>query len=184
MDSNDGKKHFRKGISLRCHPNANLKFPFHSFRPKRHSEDGFSDGEEEFYFTEKDDDQDDFGDFFPHPLALSPTPTQSHFDMVKSPWAEPCSSPDIVESTENSPQNLRFNWDFHISDQTSAAKTAALQQPAHPNLHITENWEAKARNVAKSMEWTTGIFGARSVVGKRHVYDLLIARWGFQPQVL
>lgn len=112
---------------------SQISLPF--LRPKRHSEDGFSDGEEEFYFTEKDDDQDDFGDFFPHPLALSPTPTQSHFDMVKSPWAEPCSSPDIVESTENSPQNLRFNWDFHISDQTSAAKTATSAtrstQPAH-----------------------------------------------------
>ncbi|KAK3743335.1 hypothetical protein QZH41_013910 [Actinostola sp. cb2023] len=112
--------------------------------PKRHSEDGFSDGEEEFYFTEQDDDLDDFCDPFPHPLALSPTPTQSHFDMVKSPWSEPCGSPaEMLESSENSPQNLRFNWDFHISDQTNAAKAASTTRSSQPIHHRKLRGESK-----------------------------------------
>ena len=124
-------------------PRNRYKFDIFFYRPKTHSPDGFSDGEEEFYFTEKDSDQDEFGDFFPHPLALSPTPTQSHFDMVKSPWSEPCPSPtEIVETTENSPQNLRFNWDFHINDQTTM-KTSTSTRNSLPSHHRKLRGESK-----------------------------------------
>ena len=62
------------------------------FRPKSSIEDGYSDGEEDFYFNEIDLDDECHDSVFPPPLALSPTPTQSHFDMVKSPWSEPGAS--------------------------------------------------------------------------------------------
>ena len=81
------------------------------FRPKRSTEEGYSDGEEDFYFNEIDLDDDDYinDHVFPSPLALSPTPTQSHFDMVKSPWTEP--GVETSPTGYGSPQNPRFNWD-------------------------------------------------------------------------
>lgn len=94
------------------------------FRPKSATDE--SDGEEDFYFNEIDLDEDDCNDsVFPAPLALSPTPTKSHFDMVKSPWSEPGIETSPTGLYGNSPQHPRFNWDVQSIASLSYATTAA-----------------------------------------------------------
>ncbi len=109
------------------------------FRPKSAAEEGYSDGEEDFYFNEIDFDEDEYSDsVFPAPLALSPTPTQSHFDMVKSPWSEP--GVETSPNAYNSPQYPRFNWDVQSIANLSyapAAKTTSgkTSPPARVQHH-------------------------------------------------
>lgn len=114
-----------------------------SFRPKRATEEGYSDGEEDFYFNEIDLDEDECNDsVFPSPLALSPTPTQSHFDMVKSPWTEP--GVETCPSGYHSLQHPRFNWDVqtlaHLSYAPAAKASSGKTSPParvqhHPSHH-------------------------------------------------
>ncbi|XP_032228878.2 zinc finger protein 704 [Nematostella vectensis] len=124
--------------------------------PKRHSEDGFSDGEEEFYFTERETDGDEYyaNDPFPHPLALSPTPTQSHFDMVKSPWTEPGLSPTLME---NSPQNLHFNWDLNPTDHTQFVPSKAAAKPSSPTRTTQQYHTKKVRGDSKKCRKVYGM---------------------------
>lgn len=103
--------------------------------PKSSVEDGYSDGEEDFYFNEIDPDDEYNDSVFPAPLALSPTPTQSHFDMVKSPWSEP------GVSMANSPtygtlQHPRFNWDVQAISQLSYAPAPKGSGKTSPHARI------------------------------------------------
>ena len=107
-------------------------------RPKSSVEDGYSDGEEDFYFNEIDLDDECNDSVFPAPLALSPTPTQSHFDMVKSPWSEP----GVTLTTSpayGSLQHPRFNWDAQAISQLSYAPasrgTGKTSPPARIQTH-------------------------------------------------
>ena len=131
-------------------------FFFACFRPKSSVEDGYSDGEEDFYFNEIGPDDEYNDSVFPPPLALSPTPTQSHFDMVKSPWSEPGVSA-VTSPTYGSLQHPRFNWDAQAISQfsyTQSAKGAGkVNHPArvlsHPGHHTYRKLRGESKKCRK-----------------------------------
>ena len=133
-----------------------MVFPFVCFRPKSSVEDGFSDGEEDFYFNEIDLDDDCNDSVFPAPLALSPTPTQSHFDMVKSPWSEPGVSP-----TYGSLQHPRFNWDAQAISQLSytphSKGSGKNSPPARIQAHANHHSHRKLRGESKKCRKVYGM---------------------------
>ncbi|XP_068737548.1 zinc finger protein 704-like [Montipora capricornis] len=124
--------------------------------PKSSVEDGYSDGEEDFYFNEIGPDDEYSDSVFPPPLALSPTPTQSHFDMVKSPWSEPGVSA-VTSPTYGSLQHPRFNWDAQAISQfsyTQSAKGAGkVNHPArvlsHPGHHTYRKLRGESKKCRK-----------------------------------
>lgn len=152
-------------------------------RPKSSVEDGYSDGEEDFYFNEIDLEEDD--DVFPAPLALSPTPTQSHFDMVKSPWLEPGV---ITSPTFGSLQHPRFNWDVQALSRLPPTPPASkvsgkTSPPARIQTHASHHVVRKVRGESKK---------CRKVYGmeNRHLWCtqcrwkkacVRFADWTFQP---
>lgn len=87
-------------------------------------------------------DLDEWSDLPPTPLALSPSPTQSHFDMVKSPWSEPGRGGPL--DPLNYIQNARFNWD--LSETTvpySAGKHGPKSVGRAPPPHRKVRGESK-----------------------------------------
>lgn len=131
--------------------------PFLRCRPKSSVEDGYSDGEEDFYFNEIDLDEDD--DVFPAPLALSPTPTQSHFDMVKSPWSEPGV---ITSPTYGSLQHPRFNWDVQALSRLPPTPPASkvsgkTSPPARIQTHASHHVVRKVRGESKKCRKVYGM---------------------------
>ena len=133
------------------------------FRPKRSTEEGYSDGEEDFYFNEIDLEEDDYMNdhVFPTPLALSPTPTQSHFDLVKNPWTEP--GAEVSPSGCGSPQHPRFNWDasaitslstYLPPSKASSGKTSPsrVQHNSHLHTHRKVRGESKKCRKVYGME--------------------------------
>lgn len=125
--------------------------------PKSSVEDGYSDGEEDFYFNEIDLDEDD--DVFPAPLALSPTPTQSHFDMVKSPWSEPGV---ITSPTYGSLQHPRFNWDVQALSRLPPTPPASkvsgkTSPPARIQTHASHHVVRKVRGESKKCRKVYGM---------------------------
>lgn len=131
--------------------------------PKRSTEEGYSDGEEDFYFNEIDLEEDDYMNdhVFPTPLVLSPTPTQSHFDMVKNPWTEP--GAEVSPSGCGSPQHPRFNWDasaitslstYLPPSKASSGKTSPsrVQHNSHLHTHRKVRGESKKCRKVYGME--------------------------------
>ena len=116
------------------------------FRPKRSTEEGYSDGEEDFYFNEIDLEEDDYMNdhVFPTPLALSPTPTQSHFDMVKNPWTEP--GAEVSPSGCGSPQHPRFNWDASAITSLSTYLPPSKASSGRPAMTVVTEFYFVVRN--------------------------------------
>lgn len=124
--------------------------------PKNSLEDGYSDGEEDFYFNEIDPD-DEYNDS-ELPFTLSPaTPTQSHFDMVKSPWSEPGVSA-VTSPTYGSLQHPRFNWDAHtISQLTHPQPAKGATKAASPTRIPSHHTYRKLRGDSKKCRKVYGM---------------------------
>ena len=77
------------------------------FRPRSYSEEGYSDGEEEFYYTEIEASEDLTPPEASLPsISASSPPTQSHFDMVKNPWLDP-----VPQTFYPALPTPKLNWD-------------------------------------------------------------------------